>query len=155
MWFHNWLDEPQAQLGSDFAPLLSIGPWYYAAKRRKLSEKDNRQHLGREDAEQRGQRIDRGVSDGGRIETGCVGSERQRRWIRHAAGDQTAQVDEVQFEDAAGEHTHAENRQHCHACTGQQPLQAGGRKNRGEELRARPTKEASVLILGRDRWRGR
>ena len=48
------------------------------------------------------QRIDGGVGNGGGIGTGDVGSEGERRWIGHAASEQTTQVDEIHFQNPTG-----------------------------------------------------
>ena len=101
------------------------------------SEKDDREHLRGEDAQERGERIDGGVGDGRRVGAGDVRGEGERGRIGHAAGEQAAEVHEVHLPDDAREDADEQERQHGDARAGEQPLQAGGAEDGGEEFCAR------------------
>ena len=115
---------------------LSDGRWF-------SSEKNDGKHLRGEDAQQRGERIDGGVGDVGRIGTGDVRGEGQRRRIGHASCDQAAEIHVVQLPDATREETDEKERQHrdtrCRRAAIDSPMALN---DGGEKLRARPKSDS-------------
>ena len=101
------------------------------------SEKKNREHLRREDAQERGKRIDGGVANRRSIGAGDVAGEGQCRRIGHTARDEAAQVHEIYFPDGAREDADEQDRQNGDAKSGEQPIKPGGGEDGSEKFRAR------------------